>query len=88
MSRERRAQRSARWYIAMAAASALSGRVDHLGDRNEPGARRALRAFVSPHALGQILVVLEPVTEDDTVGCDLVLARKRVMGAPTGFENR
>ena len=38
--------------------------------------------------LGQVLVVLELVAEDDTVGCDLVLARERVMGAAAGFENR
>ena len=38
--------------------------------------------------LGQVLVVLELVTEDDTVGCDLVLARKWVMGTAAGFENR
>jgi hypothetical protein len=37
--------------------------------------------------LGQVLVVLELVTEDDTVGCDLVLARERVMGAAASFEN-
>jgi hypothetical protein len=38
--------------------------------------------------LGQVLVGVEVVTEDDTVGGDLVLARERVMGATAGFENR
>ena len=37
--------------------------------------------------LGQVLAAVELVTEDDTVGCDLVLARGWVMGAPAGFEN-
>jgi hypothetical protein len=37
--------------------------------------------------LCQVLAVLEVVTEDDTVGCDLILARKRVMGAAASFEN-
>lgn len=37
--------------------------------------------------LGQVLVAGEVVTEDDTVGCDLVLARGWVMGAAAGFEN-
>ena len=37
--------------------------------------------------LGQVLAAVELVTEDDTVGCDLVLAREWVMGAPAGFEN-
>ena len=37
--------------------------------------------------LGQVLVAVELVTEDDTVGCDLILARERVMGATAGFEN-
>ena len=37
--------------------------------------------------LGQVLVAVEVVTEDDTVGCDLVLARGWVMGAPAGLEN-
>ena len=37
--------------------------------------------------LGQVLAVVEVVTEDDTVGCDLILARKRVMGAAASFEN-
>ena len=36
--------------------------------------------------LGQVLVAVEVVTEDDTVGCDLVLAREWVMGAPAGLE--
>jgi hypothetical protein len=38
--------------------------------------------------LGQVLAVVELVTEDDAVGCDLVLTRERVMGAAAGFENR
>jgi hypothetical protein len=38
--------------------------------------------------LGQVLAAVELVTENDTVSCDLVLARERVMGATAGFENR
>ena len=37
--------------------------------------------------LCQVLAVVEVVTEDDTVGCDLVLARERVAGAAASFEN-
>ena len=37
--------------------------------------------------LCQVLAVVEVVTEDDTVGCDLILARKRVLGAAASFEN-
>ena len=37
--------------------------------------------------LGQILVAVELVAENDTVGCDLVLARVRLVGAATGLEN-
>lgn len=37
--------------------------------------------------LGQVLVGVEVVTEDDTVGGDLVLACEWVMGATAGFEN-
>ena len=33
------------------------------------------------------MAAVEVVTEDDTVGCDLVLARGRVMGAGAGFED-
>jgi hypothetical protein len=37
--------------------------------------------------LGQVLAAVEMVTDDDTVGCDLILARGWVMGAPAGLEN-
>ena len=37
--------------------------------------------------LGQVLAAVEVITEDDTVGCDLVLAREWIMGAAAGFEN-
>ena len=37
--------------------------------------------------LGQVLAAVEVVTEDDTVGCDLVLACEWVMGATAGFED-
>jgi hypothetical protein len=37
--------------------------------------------------LGQGLAAVELVTEDDTVGCDLILARKRIMGAAASFEH-
>jgi hypothetical protein len=45
------------------------------------------RSRPSRRNLGQVLVAVEVVTEDDTVGCDLVLARRWVMGAPACFEN-
>ena len=45
------------------------------------------RSRPSRRNLGQVLVAVEVVTEDDTVGCDLVLARGWVMGAPAGLEN-
>ncbi len=44
-------------------------------------------AALAPRGLGQVLAAVELVTEDDTVGCDLILARGWVMGTPAGLEN-
>ena len=50
-----------------------------VGWRRPAGARPSRP---SHGTLGQVLVAVEVVTEDETVSCDLVLARERVMGAP------
>jgi hypothetical protein len=45
------------------------------------------RSRPSRRNLGQVLAAVELVTEDDTVGCDLILTRGWVMGATAGLEN-
>jgi hypothetical protein len=37
--------------------------------------------------LGQVLARVELITKDDTSRCDLILARKRVVGAAASFEH-
>ena len=53
-----------------------------------PTSTPSIRGDLSPDwDLGQVLTAVEVVTEDDTVGGDLVLARVWVVGAPAGLEN-
>jgi hypothetical protein len=44
-------------------------------------------AHLALGGLGQVLARVELITKDDTSRCDLILARKRVMGAAASFEH-
>ena len=68
--------------------SPLLGDLLRLSALASPTATHSMRGHLGPlGGLGQVLAVVEVVTEDDTVGCDLVLARGWVMGASAGFED-
>ena len=71
-------------------ANPVFGRVDVLSQsvvvRNF-GFLDVVSAWAAAGDLCQVLAVVEVVTEDDTVGCDLILAREQVMGAAAGLED-